>query len=64
MEIMHTAHIPAGPGPHPTVLALHGWGANSHDLLGLARILHQAKHCFCAHRGQSKCRSARRACWT
>lgn len=30
------AHVPAGKGPFPTVVALHGWGANAHDLLGLA----------------------------
>jgi phospholipase/carboxylesterase len=40
MELMHTAHVPAGDGPFPTVLALHGWGANAHDLLGLAPYLH------------------------
>ena len=37
---MHAAHVPAGDGPFPTVLALHGWGANAHDLLGLAPYLH------------------------
>jgi phospholipase/carboxylesterase len=36
MELMYTAHVPAGPGPFPTILALHGFGANAHDLLGLA----------------------------
>lgn len=39
MELMHTAHVPAGEGPFPTLLALHGWGANAHDLLGLAPYL-------------------------
>lgn len=40
MELLHTAHVPAGKGPFPTVLALHGWGASAHDLLGLApRVL-------------------------
>jgi len=33
---MYAAHVPAGDGPFPTVLALHGWGASAHDLLGLA----------------------------
>ena len=33
---MHTVHVPAGDGPFPTIVALHGWGANAHDLLGLA----------------------------
>jgi phospholipase/carboxylesterase len=40
MELLYTAHVPAGPGPHPTIVLLHGWGANAHDLLGLAPILH------------------------
>ncbi len=37
---MHTSHVPSGEGPFPTVLALHGWGASAHDLLGLAPYLH------------------------
>jgi phospholipase/carboxylesterase len=40
MELLYTAHVPAGEGPHPTLIALHGWGANAHDLLGLAPYLH------------------------
>lgn len=40
MNLLHTAHVPAGDGPFPTVIALHGWGASSHDLLGLAPLLH------------------------
>ncbi len=40
MDLLYTAHVPPGDGPHPTILALHGWGANAHDLLGLAPILH------------------------
>ena len=40
MKLMHTAHIPAGDGPFPTIIALHGWGASAHDLLGLAPLLH------------------------
>lgn len=36
MKLMHTAHVPAGDGPFPTILSLHGWGASAHDLLGLA----------------------------
>lgn len=40
MSLLYTAHVPAGDGPFPTVLALHGWGANAHDLLGLAPVLH------------------------
>jgi phospholipase/carboxylesterase len=40
MELLYTAHVPPGEGPHPTILALHGWGASAHDLLGLAPYLH------------------------
>jgi phospholipase/carboxylesterase len=40
MELLYTAHVPAGDGPHPTILLLHGWGASAHDLIGLAQILH------------------------
>jgi len=39
MDLLHTIYEPAGNGPHPTVLALHGWGANAMDLLGLAPYL-------------------------
>jgi len=39
MELVHTVYEPAGEGPHPTILALHGWGANAMDLLGLAPYL-------------------------
>ncbi|HXO20967.1 MAG TPA: phospholipase [Thermoanaerobaculia bacterium] len=40
MDLLYAAHVPAGPGPFPTVLGLHGWGANAHDLLGLAPLIH------------------------
>lgn len=36
MQLVHALHEPAGDGPHPTLIALHGWGANALDLLGLA----------------------------
>ena len=39
MRLLHAVYEPAGEGPHPTVLALHGWGANALDLLGLAPYL-------------------------
>jgi phospholipase/carboxylesterase len=39
MELLHTAHVPAGDGPFPTILALHGWGASAHDLFGLAPMI-------------------------
>jgi len=38
MNLLYTAHVPAGDGPHPTIFALHGWGASAHDLLGLAPL--------------------------
>jgi phospholipase/carboxylesterase len=40
MQLLHTAYVPPGDGPFPTILALHGWGASSQDLLGLAPYLH------------------------
>lgn len=39
MQLLHTLYAPPGEGPHPTILALHGWGANALDLLGLAPYL-------------------------
>ena len=36
MDLVHTIYEPPGDGPHPTLLVLHGWGANTLDLLGLA----------------------------
>ena len=36
MDLVHTVYEPPGDGPHPTLLVLHGWGANALDLLGLA----------------------------
>ena len=36
MNLVHTIHEPSGHGPHPTLLTLHGRGANAMDLLGLA----------------------------
>ncbi len=43
MALRYTAHVPGGAGPFPTLLALHGWGAGAHDLLGLAQVLHQGE---------------------
>lgn len=40
MDLLHTAYVPPGEGPFPAVIALHGWGANAMDLLGLAPYLH------------------------
>lgn len=37
--IYHPGHQPGGAGPLPTVVAIHGHGANGLDLLGLAPYL-------------------------
>lgn len=39
MDLAHTLYEPEGDGPHPTIVALHGWGASALDLLGLAPYL-------------------------
>jgi len=39
MNLVHAVYEPQGQGPHPTVFALHGWGAHALDLLGLAPLL-------------------------
>jgi phospholipase/carboxylesterase len=36
MDLVHAVFEPAGDGPHPAVLAMHGWGSNALDLMGLA----------------------------
>ena len=36
MQLIHTIYEPAGAGPHPAILMLHGRGANALDLMGLA----------------------------
>jgi phospholipase/carboxylesterase len=36
MDLVHASWEPEGDGPFPTLFALHGWGANAMDLLGLA----------------------------
>jgi phospholipase/carboxylesterase len=36
MQLTHTIYEPDGEGPFPTILTLHGRGANAFDLLGLA----------------------------
>ncbi len=39
MQLIHAVYEPSGPGPHPSILTLHGRGANAFDLLGLAPYL-------------------------
>jgi phospholipase/carboxylesterase len=36
VDLVHAVFEPRGAGPHPALVALHGWGANAFDLLGLA----------------------------
>jgi phospholipase/carboxylesterase len=43
MDLIHTLYEPATAGPHPTIIALHGWGANALDLLGLAPYIADGK---------------------
>ncbi len=35
MDLVHAVFEPEGDGPFTTVVALHGWGSNAMDLLGL-----------------------------
>ncbi len=39
MDFIHAAWTPAGDGPHPTLIALHGHGAHCQDLAPLAPLL-------------------------
>jgi phospholipase/carboxylesterase len=43
MNLIHTIYEPSGGGPHPTILTLHGRGANAFDLLGLAPYICNGK---------------------
>jgi len=52
MNLLHTAHVPAGDGPFPVVIALHGWGAGAHDLLGLAPLLFDGQAVVLCPQGQ------------
>ena len=52
MHLLHTVYEPAGNGPHPTILALHGWGANGMDLLGLAPYLAEGQFLVLCPQGQ------------
>lgn len=51
MKLMHTVQVPAGDGPFPTVVALHGWGASAHDLLGLAPVVAGGETLFLCPQG-------------
>jgi phospholipase/carboxylesterase len=39
VDLAHTLYEPPSDGPHPTIVALHGWGASAFDLMGLAPYL-------------------------
>ena len=52
MNLLHTAHVPAGDGPFPVVIALHGWGAGAHALLGLAPLLFDGQAVVLCPQGQ------------
>jgi phospholipase/carboxylesterase len=41
-DLLYTAHVPEGENL-PVIVALHGWGASAHDLLGLAPVLFDGK---------------------
>lgn len=41
-ELLYTVHVPEGENL-AAVIALHGWGANAHDLIGLAPMLFDGK---------------------
>jgi phospholipase/carboxylesterase len=43
VNLIHTLYEPSGAGPHPTILTLHGRGANAFDLLGLAPYICNGK---------------------
>ena len=51
MDLLHTVHVPAGRGPFPTILALHGWGASAHDLIGLAPQIQRGEVVFLCPQG-------------
>ena len=51
---MYTAHVPEGDGPFPTLVALHGWGASAHDLLGLAPLLHGGEALVLCPQGRTR----------
>jgi phospholipase/carboxylesterase len=52
MNLLYAAHVPAGDGPFPAVIALHGWGAGAHDLLGLAPLLFDGQAVVLCPQGQ------------
>jgi len=51
MDLIHTVWEPAGDGPHPTIIAMHGWGANALDLIGLAPYVAEGRFMIIAPQG-------------
>ena len=51
MDLIHTVWEPAGDGPHPTIIAMHGWGANALDLIGLAPYVADGRFMIIAPQG-------------
>jgi phospholipase/carboxylesterase len=50
-KLLYTAHVPEGDDL-PAVIALHGWGASAHDLLGLAPMLFDGNAIVLCPQGQ------------
>ena len=51
MDLIHTVWEPAGEGPYPTIIAMHGWGANALDLIGLAPYVADGRFMIIAPQG-------------
>ena len=51
MDLVHAVFAPAGDGPHPAILAMHGWGSNALDLLSLAPYVARGRCLMLAPQG-------------
>src|SRR5579885_2463061 len=51
MDLVHAVFAPAGDGPHPAILATHGWGSNALDLLSLAPYVARGRCLMLAPQG-------------
>ena len=54
MDLAHAIFEPAGDGPHPTIVALHGFGAGALDLLGLAPHVARGRFLWIAPQGPER----------
>jgi len=52
VNLVHAIFEPEGEGPHPAIVALHGWGASALDLLGLAPHLCDGRFLVICPQGQ------------